>query len=169
MCSDLPVGGYFGPQGAQWSYLRITTHVQSAAVRTKILKHMRTFGLFYQDGPHSSSLTCRPFWLPFAAASHTAGVPTSILYTHFSSSTIFHISSFSAQASTTSVLRFGPFQQCCPFSYLRVTLSPDPRPLPSGGTSSSTKIESMRTKVPIAVSLPPFLDFCFVLSNQHSS
>lgn len=50
--------------------------------------------------------------LLFFSASQTAGVPTSILYTHFSSSKIFQISFFSAQANTTVVLLLGPFQQC---------------------------------------------------------
>ena len=105
----------------------------------------------------------------FSTSPQTAGVPTSILYTHFSSSVIFHNSSFSAQASTTSVLLFGPFQQCCPFSYLSATLSPLPNPFPSGGSSSSTITLSIETKLPIVVWEPPFFDFCFVWSSQHSS
>ncbi|KAB8338730.1 hypothetical protein FH972_021675 [Carpinus fangiana] len=68
---------------------------------------------------------------------HTAGVPASIRYTHFSSSIIFQISSFSAHARTTVVLRSGPCQQCAPSVYFKTTRSPVPKPLPSAVTSSS--------------------------------
>jgi len=53
--------------------------------------------------------------LPLAAAalSHTAGVPTSILYTHFSCSATFQISSFSAHARMIWVLLFYENGQHC--------------------------------------------------------
>lgn len=65
---------------------------------------------------YNSSLGAPELLLLFVEDPQTAGVPTSILYTHFSSSVIFQISSVSAHANTTSVLLLGPFQQCCPFS-----------------------------------------------------
>ena len=105
----------------------------------------------------------------FSATSQTAGVPTSILYTHFSSSVIFHSSSVSAHANTTKVLLFGPFQQCWPFSYLSATLTPLPSPFPSGGTSSSTVTLSIETKLPIVVRPLFFFDICLVLPSQQSS
>ena len=58
---------------------------------------------------YNSSLPAVAF-LP--SASQTAGVPTSILYTHLASSIIFHSSFSSLHARMTIVLRLGPFQQC---------------------------------------------------------
>jgi hypothetical protein len=116
---------------------------------------------------HYSSSCSATFF--FTSTPHTAGVPISMRYTHFSSSTIFQISSFSAHASTTSVLRFGPFQQCCPFSYFNAMRSPDPRPLPSAGSSSSTVTEVMCAKFPKPVFPPPFLDFCVVRDRKQCS
>jgi len=57
---------------------------------------------------YSSSLAPEP---GSCTSSQAAGVPTSILYTHFSDSDTRQSSSVSAHASQTSVLLFGPFQQ----------------------------------------------------------
>lgn len=116
---------------------------------------------------YSSSLT-----LGFSASpsgSQAAGVPTSILYTHFSDSLTRHSSSVSAQPSQTSVLLFGPFQHPWPFSYRRTMRSPWPRLRPSRRSSSSAISRSMRSKLPMVVWPWPFLDFCDVLPIQQIS
>lgn len=68
--------------------------------------------------PSASSCLCADF-------SQTAGVPTSIRYTHFALFLLLllclHISSFSAQPSTAVVCQLGPLSQYCPFSYPSAT------------------------------------------------
>lgn len=116
---------------------------------------------------YSSSLRLGATSPSSSPPAHAAGDPTTIEYTHFSSSFTFRTSFSSPHSRITVVDRAGPFQHVCPLAYssdvfCAATISPE-------SLNSSTLTFPIRTNRPICTDAPPFFEFCLVRSRKQCS